>query len=31
LLATIKAGLAPDPEPVDDDSDDSDRPLAFAY
>jgi cytochrome d ubiquinol oxidase subunit I len=31
LLATIKAGLPPDPEPVTDDSDDPDRPLAFAY
>jgi len=31
LLAAIRAGLPPDPEPVDHDSDDSDRPLAFAY
>jgi cytochrome bd ubiquinol oxidase subunit I len=31
LLATIKAGLPPDPEPDQDSSDDPDRPLAFAY
>jgi len=31
MLSAVKADLPPDPRPVGDDSDDSDRPLAFAY